>query len=137
MDTSRAPTYVEFYARDWTEIGTKRSLVTHIHKRTSIPPEVLLRENSFNEYSAGERLSWAADRITTREEDMAYCLLGMFDINMPLLYGERSKAFYGLQEEIIRSSGDLSLLLLSAHPGRSYSETAHRDVSFLSPGTFN
>jgi hypothetical protein len=56
-------------------------------------------------------MSWAARRTTTREEDSAYCLLGIFDVNMPLLYGEGSKAFLCLQEEIMRTSTDLSILL--------------------------
>ncbi|UKZ66567.1 uncharacterized protein TrAtP1_007739 [Trichoderma atroviride] len=55
-------------------------------------------------------MSWAANRQTTRPEDMAYCLLGLFDINMPLLYGEgRVKAFKRLQEEIIKSTNDDSI----------------------------
>jgi hypothetical protein len=53
---------------------------------------------------------WAAGRQTTRIEDIAYCLLGLFDVNMPLLYGEGHKAFYRLQEQIIHNSGDDSIL---------------------------
>lgn len=55
-------------------------------------------------------MSWAADRQTTRTEDRAYCLLGLFDINMPLLYGEGMRAFQRLQEEILKSSDDQSIL---------------------------
>lgn len=55
------------------------------------------------------RMSWAAKRQTTRVEDLAYCLLGLFNINMPLLYGEGPKAFYRLQQEIIRQSDDESI----------------------------
>jgi hypothetical protein len=41
---------------------------------------------------------------------MAYCLIGIFDVKMPLLYGERiKKAFIRLQEEIMRSSDDQSI----------------------------
>ena len=54
-------------------------------------------------------MSWAAKRKTTRVEDEAYCLLGLFDINMPTLYGEGRNAFYRLQEEIMRTSVDPSL----------------------------
>lgn len=54
-------------------------------------------------------MSWASGRVTTREEDIAYCLLGIFDVNMPLLYGEGGKAFMRLQEEIIKRSNDLSI----------------------------
>lgn len=56
-------------------------------------------------------MSWAARRTTTRPEDIAYCLLGLFDVNIPLLYGEGSKkAFYRLQEEIMKHSMDQSIL---------------------------
>lgn len=54
-------------------------------------------------------MSWAANRETTRPEDTAYCLLGLFDINMPLLYGEGKRAFLRLQEEVLRQSEDDSL----------------------------
>jgi len=56
-----------------------------------------------------KKMSWAAKRETTRIEDMAYCLLGIFDINMPMLYGEGKKAFRRLQDEIIKQSSDLSI----------------------------
>src|SRR5438045_9338953 len=54
-------------------------------------------------------MSWMSKRATTRVEDMAYCMLGIFDINMALLYGEGSKAFIRLQEEIIKVSDDQSI----------------------------
>ncbi|GAB1313307.1 hypothetical protein MFIFM68171_03517 [Madurella fahalii] len=60
--------------------------------------------------SVATRMSWAAERETTREEDLAYCLLGLFDVNMPLMYGERKKAFLRLQEQIINKSDDQSIL---------------------------
>jgi hypothetical protein len=62
-------------------------------------------------------MCWAAYRETSRVEDLAYCLLGIFQINMPLLYGEGRKAFSRLQEEILKSSTDLSLLAWSQDPG--------------------
>lgn len=64
-------------------------------------------------------MNWAFDRETTREEDMAYCLLGIFDINMPLLYGEGPKAFMRLQEEIMKHEDDHTLFLwdLPSHSG--------------------
>jgi len=56
-----------------------------------------------------DRMSWASNRVTTRLEDKAYCLLGIFKVNMPLLYGEGDKAFIRLQEEIMKTSEDRSL----------------------------
>jgi hypothetical protein len=64
-------------------------------------------------------MSWAAYRRTTRPEDEAYCLLGIFGINMPLLYGEGPNAFYRLQEEIIKRSTDQSILAWIEERGRA------------------
>jgi hypothetical protein len=84
-----------------------------ISKITKIPKEVLGpsgMRRKLNSYSIAERMSWASSRKTTRGEDIAYCLLGLFDLNMPLLYGEGSrKAFFRLQEEMIRHSYDHTL----------------------------
>ncbi|PPJ60847.1 hypothetical protein CBER1_07233 [Cercospora berteroae] len=62
-----------------------------------------------NRASIACRMSWASRRKTTKREDQAYCLLGIFNINMPLLYGEREGAFRRLQEELIRTSNDQSI----------------------------
>ena len=59
--------------------------------------------------SIAERMSWASKRVTTRVEDVAYCLMGIFAVNMPLLYGEGGKAFLRLQEEIIKQTDDHSI----------------------------
>ncbi|KAK5126115.1 hypothetical protein LTR85_011470 [Meristemomyces frigidus] len=74
---------------------------------------------SVNGASIACRMSWAAKRKTTRLEDTAYCLLGIFDVNMPLLYGEGSKAFLRLQREIIRQSTDQSIFAHGEILGRS------------------
>lgn len=59
-------------------------------------------------------MSWAANRDTTRPEDEAYCLLGIFDVSMSMIYGEGSKAFQRLQEEILRKTTDLSIFAWKA-----------------------
>jgi hypothetical protein len=41
---------------------------------------------------------------------VAYSLLGIFGVNMPLLYGEGKKAFIRLQEEILKETNDQSLI---------------------------
>ncbi|KAK2473493.1 hypothetical protein H9L39_15668 [Fusarium oxysporum f. sp. albedinis] len=80
------------------------------------------RENGFDEElettSIAQRMSWAADRVTTRKEDGAYSLMGIFGINMPLLYGEGDKAFYRLQEEIMGVPDDHSLFAWKAIAAR-------------------
>jgi hypothetical protein len=105
-----APSKVEFYAADWTEIGTKWSLRDQIEHITGIPSDVL-RSPNLASYTIAQKMSWASDRATTRKEDQAYCLLGIFEISMPLLYGEGERAFLRLQEEILRQTEDYSLLL--------------------------
>jgi hypothetical protein len=74
-----------------------------------IPVSVLKFETHLGHYNVATRLSWAANRQTTREEDTAYCLFGIFDVNLPLLYGEGPKAFLRLQEAILSSIDDFSI----------------------------
>lgn len=80
-----APESVVFYDKDWIEIGTKKSLKAEISAAASINSRHLDRPYLA---SIAQKLSWAAHRQTTREEDIAYCLLGLLKVNMPLLYGE-------------------------------------------------
>jgi hypothetical protein len=80
-------------------------------------------------------MSWAAKRCTTREEDTAYCLLGIFDINMPLLYGEGTKAFTRLQEEIIKKYDDDSIFAWASPEGPFPSGT-YRGLLARSPSEF-
>jgi hypothetical protein len=109
-----APKKIKFYTKSWDFIGSTESsnhtFCTLLHKITTIPREVLDGSQSITQSSIATRMGWAAHRRTTRKEDTAYCLLGIFDINMPLLYGEGENAFKRLQEEIIRQSDDESFL---------------------------
>lgn len=70
---------------------------------------MLAGELSLHQIPVAVRMSWASLRQTTREEDMAYCLMGLFDINMPMLYGEGKKAFLRLQEELIKQNSNMSI----------------------------
>ena len=101
-----APSRVEFYTRDWEVISDKTQLANIISDITSIDIQTLVQRSLLSTHSISRRMSWAANRITTRLEDAAYCLFGIFDVNIPLLYGEGSNAFLRLQEEIIRRSDD-------------------------------
>lgn len=67
-------------------------------------------DDGIAQFSVAQRMSWAAKRATTREEDIGYCLFGLFDVNLPLLYGEGPRAFTRLQEEIVRRNDDQSIL---------------------------
>ncbi|KAG7285646.1 hypothetical protein NEMBOFW57_010275 [Staphylotrichum longicolle] len=104
-----APPMVEFYAHDWREIGTKFSLRKVISKVTGIDIRVLEGADPSTCHVA-ERMSWAANRETTRVEDAAYCLLGIFKVHMPLIYGEGQRAFYRLQKEIMKTTEDYTML---------------------------
>jgi Heterokaryon incompatibility protein (HET) len=102
-----APSRVIFYSKDWGIIGAKStSLANEISEITGIDIPYLTGESLLASASVARKMYWLSKRNTTRVEDMAYCMLGIFDINLPLLYGEGSKAFTRLQEEIIKVSND-------------------------------
>lgn len=107
-----APTLVEFYSAQGHLLGDKHSLLLELHEITGISVEAL-RGNPLGQLSVDERMSWATRRKTRREEDAAYSLLGIFDVHMPLIYGEgRRKALVRLQREIHACSSET----LSAAP---------------------
>lgn len=109
-----APAYVEFYAKDWSRIGTKLERHKEIADITKIDPDVLVQVEAIDSFNAAQKFSWAAHRQVTREEDEAYSLLGLFNVNMPMLYGEgREKSFIRLQEEIYNTTVDHTLFLFS------------------------
>ena len=110
-----APLRVEFFSKDWTPIGSKHALVDLVESVTKIDHEALLHWSSLDKFSVAQRLSWAANRKTTRVEDRAYSLLGIFDINMPTLYGEGERAFRRLQEQIMQGTPDQSLFAWGDH----------------------
>lgn len=104
-----APRRVLFYDMIWTFLADKFLYKDKISELTGIDVDVLVNSDLLSTVPVGRRMSWASHRKTTRIEDSAYCLLGIFDINMPMLYGEGYKAFFRLQEEIASDVYDLSL----------------------------
>ncbi|RDW75351.1 hypothetical protein BP6252_06493 [Coleophoma cylindrospora] len=82
-----SPAVVEFYSKEGTRLGDKRSLEKPIYEITRIPVQAL-RGDPFSDFSIAERRGWAAQRQTTEEEDIVYCLLGLCEVSMPALYGE-------------------------------------------------
>jgi hypothetical protein len=115
-----APWIVEFRAADWTPIGTKLIRLEEVYQITGVATSALKYCDTTGAIAA-EVMSWMAHRHATREEDLAYSLMGFFDINMPMLYGEGgNKAFLRLQSEIFKQKPDHSLLLptKSLSPGR-------------------
>jgi hypothetical protein len=103
-----APQSVVFYNQNWEFLGTKQTLARLLTLRTGIDERILNGEPLYRR-SVAQRMSWASARTTTRVEDIAYCLLGIFEVNMPMLYGEGERAFLRLQEEIIKRSDDHSI----------------------------
>lgn len=105
-----APQNLEFFSSGWMSLGTKASQTTLISRITTVDVEYLSGVLPLQHASIAKRMSWAATRRTTREEDIAYCLMGLFEVNMPMLYGEGGKqAFVRLQEAIMNGSEDQSL----------------------------
>jgi hypothetical protein len=116
-----APPHLEFYDSGWNFMDTKAALASTLEEITSIPARLFsgawqkvcasgMAGQSLQLLSVAQRLSWAASRQTTRPEDLAYCLMGLFGVHMPLLYGEgEEKAFVRLQAEIANNTNDQSL----------------------------
>jgi len=94
-----APTSVEFFAKEGKLLGNKSTLERHVCEITGIPAKAL-RGGFLPDFSIAERMSWAGRRQTTYEEDQAYSMLGIFDISMPIIYGEgKEKALKRLREQ--------------------------------------
>jgi Heterokaryon incompatibility protein (HET) len=98
-----APKSVKFFSREGELLGDKKILEQQIHEITGVPITAL-RGKPLSHFSVDERMRWAAKRGTKREEDKAHCLAGIFEIFIPLMYGEGEHAFKRLQEEIDKRS---------------------------------
>ncbi|CAG7561766.1 unnamed protein product [Fusarium equiseti] len=109
-----APRELWFYDSSWQFRGTKENMGEFISQITCVDNEVLENIASLENIPLARRMSWAANRTTTRVEDIAYCLLGIFDVHMPMMYGEGSRAFERLQEEIIKQTTDMSIFAWKA-----------------------
>lgn len=110
-----APKNLMFLTKDWKEIGSKSTFPIKLSEITGIDLGILTGATNLESMSVAKKMSWASRRKTTRKEDIAYCLMGLFNVNMPMLYGEGSRAFIRLQEEIMRYSDDQSLFAWEDH----------------------
>lgn len=107
-----APKTVEFYSKERRRLGDKRSLETLIRDITGIPASAL-RGTPLSDFPVSEREAWIRGRRATYEEDMAYSLLGIFDVHMPLIYGEgREKAQKRLREEVLKAVKGKNILTI-------------------------
>ena len=103
-----APSRVVFFDQTWRYMGTRSGFKDSVAQITGIDREFLDGGDPAL-CCIAKRMSWASKRETERVEDIAYCLMGLFGVNMPLIYGERHKAFIRLQTEIMKYSDDQSL----------------------------
>lgn len=110
-----APKKVTFFDADWNKFGTRSTLSMEIEHITKIPRSYLVSgfpspaRAIVTGSCVAEIMSWAGQRQTTRIEDRAYSLLGLFGVNMPMLYGEGDNSFLRLQNEILKKSDDQSI----------------------------
>ncbi|KAI0664002.1 heterokaryon incompatibility protein-domain-containing protein [Cubamyces menziesii] len=104
-----APRSLIFIAQDWSSIGTKASMAPLLEDITGVDADVLTFRRNLGDVSVARRMWWASARKTTRVEDEAYCLMGIFDVHMATIYGEGRRAFLRLQEEILKRTSDQTL----------------------------
>jgi hypothetical protein len=104
-----APKKIRFYDKSWNLIGTLHDLAATVSEITNIHLSMLRHDNTPEDFSIAQRMSWAAGRETTRAEDRAYSLLGILDLTVSIRYGEGSHAFIRLQEAIIAKDADQSI----------------------------
>lgn len=104
-----APVNMLFYDRDWSYLGTRAELSGPLSAITGIHSTYLTGKEDFRKACIAQKMSWMADRTTTREEDMAYSMLGIFGVTMNPRYGEGTQAFMRLQELLLQRSTDESL----------------------------
>lgn len=135
-----APRNITFVDSQWRVRFSNESeeALSVISEITRIDQRYLTKISSIHDASISLRMSWAARRQTTRPEDIAYCLLGLFGINIPLLYGEGAAAFQRLQEAIIHSTNDMSIFGWLSHDPLTSKETissvfAESPAAFKSP----
>lgn len=122
-----APRHVRFYNCQWGLLGSKYTLNQPLSNITGVNEDVLENSITVPSYTIARRMSWAAHRVTSREEDRAYSLLGIFNVNIPLIYGEGHRAFVRLQEKIIETSTDHSVFAWEYAPDEIF---PHDDLIF-------
>lgn len=136
-----APKEVEFLSQTWCLLGTKLGLAVTLGEITGVDCDILTGHTTLDSVSVARRMSWAAKRKATRLEDIAYSLLGLFDIHMSPIYGEGMNAFLRLQEEIVRTIPDQSIFAWGSSctlqpPTYSFSSDDNQyDTNLTPPGS--
>jgi hypothetical protein len=130
-----APQDLVFLDMTWARLGSKNELLDRVSGITGIQSSVLNGKLGLDQVPVAVRMSWASMRQTTRTEDIAYCLMGLFGINMPMLYGEGTNAFLRLQEEIVKNNPDMSIFAWTRPPSR-FAYNLHSGILASSPRDF-
>ncbi|KAG2033625.1 hypothetical protein BDR03DRAFT_660306 [Suillus americanus] len=137
-----APRLVWFYKKDWTPyIDSKQNHKNDPHVIEIISEITSIGATDLNEFVPGlhvgsdesevkKRMSWLASRKTAKVEDMAYCMMGIFGVHMPVMYGERENAFVRLQKEVMNLTDDLSLFDWVGKPSELHSYFASHPSCF-------
>jgi hypothetical protein len=138
-----APPQLDFYDTAWNLLSSRESIATLVYDITKVDLKILRASDAawskwnvrqeLDAIPAARKMSWAAGRKCTRREDEAYALLGLFDVNMALLYGEGDKAFIRLQEEILRHTKDVTILAWEELTAPS--RDVWSDITFGIPGS--
>ncbi|KAM5543043.1 hypothetical protein V8D89_003427 [Ganoderma adspersum] len=146
-----APSLVVFVSQDWKTIRTKTELAALLEAITGVWADVLTGRVHYSSLCVAQRMGWASGRSTKRVEDEAYCLMGLFDIHMPTIYGEGRNSFQRLQHEIMKRSFDTSLFSwgryvdfgnatpVEPHENRAFFNTSAEDGMYIlasSPKSF-
>jgi len=122
-----APRSVKFFSAEGEELGDKTTLDLLLHECTGVPVDAL-RGKPLADFSVKERLSWLRERKTTRPEDLAYCMFGIFNVHMPLIYGEgQAKALRRLKEEI----GKRAWLRICSWSAETLTDHHGRDLMYV------
>ncbi|KAG1840817.1 heterokaryon incompatibility protein-domain-containing protein [Suillus subalutaceus] len=121
-----APWRMKFYVGNWqpltSDLNDKENfeVIAALSRATRIPLDDL-RHFRPGVRNVHEKMMWASTRTTTRIEDEAYSLIGIFDVSMMVAYGEGKRAFYRLMEAIIRKCEEWQIF---AWAGTSSSDSA-------------
>ncbi len=116
-----ASEHLTFLASDWRPLGTKHSLARVVEEISGVDSGIITHDIPLSSVSVARRMSWAAKRLTSRKEDEAYALMGLFGVKMPVTYGEGVLSFFRLQEEILKVVPDQSLFVWDTSPSVSLS----------------
>ncbi|KAF3004786.1 hypothetical protein E8E13_002498 [Curvularia kusanoi] len=135
-----APSSVEFFSVSGTYLGNRESLKHIIHSITAIPLEALSGRN-LSSFSVDERFSWTIRRQTTREEDIAYCLLGIFSIFMSPIYGEGGENAKKRLNKKVQDANRPARWLLTPDPSNHHKALKQRTIGtglwFLESASFS